>query len=231
MIVFIDPGPLYELESYTVYLHPPAPFQISLQEIDVELEKPVLTKRILQSELKLLTLLSQKGFPLASIQDRSIIVDGKTKGVRVCLDVATGDLVRFGPSSIVGLEKTKPLFIEQKTLWKEGEIYDSTLVEKTQTALLDSHLFSSVLITHEESVDSSQSVPMKIELSEGKYKSIQAGISYQTVFGPGITFGWENRNVGKMGRLLSFQGDITRISQIPFLFGGARRAALCDSKC
>jgi translocation and assembly module TamA len=51
---------------------------------------------------------------------------------------------------------------------------------------------------------------MKIEATENKHKSLNVGVSYQTFFGPGVTFGWENRNIGGMGRKLSLQGDVTK---------------------
>ncbi len=218
VIVVFDPGPVYRLEEYQILMYCESPDQpeaccpISLDDIAVKLGKPALTETILSSELAILQLLSERGFPLAQIEGREIIVDGKTKGVRVLVAVKTGQMASFGPTTIVGTDKVKPLFVEQKMEWTEGEEYDSCLIENTQTALLDSGLFSSVLITHEDSLGPNGELPLKIEVSETKHKSINVGVSYQTVFGPGITFGWENRNVGGMGRRLSFQGDITRIS-------------------
>jgi translocation and assembly module TamA len=127
--------------------------------------------------------------------------------------VKTGDKVEFGPTKIVGTKRVKEKFLERKTQWKEGEVYDSRLVDKTQNTLIDTGLFNSVLITHEEIPSSNGQIPLKIEVSETKHQSVNVGASYQTVFGFGATFGWENRNIGGMGRSLSFQGDITRISQ------------------
>lgn len=218
VFVFIEPGPLYCLEEYKIHLYCESPDEpegccpVSLEEIDVKLGKPALTAKILNSELKLLESLSECGFPLAQIDGRKVIVDGKTKSVRVCVAVKTGRQAVFGPVTVAGLDKVKPLFVERKTDWTEGATYNSALVEKTQESLLDSGLFSSVLITHEDAINPNGEIPMKIEVSETKHQSVNVGVSYQTVFGPGITFGWENRNVGGMGRRLSFQGDVTRIS-------------------
>lgn len=186
---------------------------ISLGDIGVQLKKPANAKVILDAELKVLGRLSECGFPLAKVENREVIVDGKTKGVRVFLDVKTGPKAKFGPTSIVGTTKVKPLFLEQKEEWKEGEVYDNSLVERTQNALIDTGLFSSVLITHEEALSMNGEIPMRIEVSETRHKRINVGVSYQTVFGPGVTFGWANNNVAGMGRTFSFQGDVTRISQ------------------
>jgi translocation and assembly module TamA len=217
--VMIDPGPRYRLEAYDIHLYCESPeipndcCHVTLQDVGVQLDKPALIESILDAELKVLERLSECGYPLAKIEHREVVVDGKTKGVRVSLDVKTSQKGEFGPTTIVGTTKVKPLFLQQKKQWKEGKPYDSRLVQKTQDALIETGLFSSVLITHEETLSPNGEIPLKIEVSETKHKSVNIGVSYQTVFGPGLTFGWANRNVGRMGRTFSFQGDVTRISQ------------------
>ncbi len=219
VIVMIDPGPRYRLEAFDLRLYcetsdvPNSCCQITFGDIGVQLNKPAQTEAILDAELKVLQRLSECGYPLAKSERRDVIVDGNTKGVRVQLDVKTGEKAEFGPTAIVGTTRVKPLFLEQKKLWKEGEVYDSRLVEKTQNALIETGLFSSVLVTHEETLSSHGEIPLKIEVSESKHRKVNIGVSYQTVFGPGLTFGWANNNVGGMGRTFSFQGDVTRISQ------------------
>ncbi len=219
VIVMIDPGPRYRLESFDIHLFCEVPempnecCHVSLEDAGVQLHKPAQTAAILDAEQKVLQRLSECGYPLAKIESREVIVDGKTKEVQVKLDVKTGQMAEFGPTTIVGTKRVKPRFLQQKLQWKEGEEYDSRQVEKTQNALIDTGLFNSVLITHEETLSSNGEIPLKIEVTETKHKSVNVGVSYQTVFGPGVTFGWANNNVGGMGRTLSFQGDITRISQ------------------
>ena len=219
VIVMIDAGPRYRLETYDIHLYCESPeipndcCHISYGDVGVQLNKPAQAEAILDAELKVLQRLSECGYPLAKIENREVIVDGETKGVRVRLDVKTGQKAEFGPTAIVGTTRVKPLFLEQKKQWKAGEPYDSRLVEKTQSVLIETGLFSSVLITHEDTLSSDGEIPIKIEVSETKHKSVNIGVSYQTVFGPGVTFGWANNNVAGMGRTFSFQGDVTRISQ------------------
>ena len=219
VVVVIDPGTRYKLEAFDIHLYCQSPETpndccfISYGDVGVQLNKPAQTEAILDAELKTLQRLSECGYPLAKIEHREVIVDGKTKGVRVALDVKTGQKAEFGKTAIVGADRVKPRFLEQKKQWKEGETYDSRLVENTQNSLIETGLFSSVLITHEDTLSSNGEIPLKIEVSETKHKSVNIGVSYQTVFGPGVTFGWANHNVAGMGRTFSFQGDVTRISQ------------------
>lgn len=219
VVVRINPGPRYRLESFDIQLYCESPeaentcCTVPLEDVGIELDRPALTEVILNGEMRVLQRLSECGYPLAKVENRDVVVDGKTKEVHVSLKVKTGEKAEFGPTAIVGTTRVKPRYIRQKLQWKEGEEYDSRLVEKTQSALVDTGLFNSVLITHEETLSANGEVPLKVEVTETKHKNVNFGVSYQTVFGPGFTFGWANRNVGGMGRTLSLQGDITRISQ------------------
>jgi len=218
VIVSITPGPVYTIKSFDIRLYSgPSDNlivceQVTPSAIGIELQKPIDAQNILKAELKLLQLLSECGYPLASIEKREIVANGETKTVSISLDVQAGELSRFGPVSFQGLTSVKPLLVQRKIRWKENEIYNSRLVEDTQNFLLDTHLFSSVLITHAEELSSDGTLPMTIEVIESKHRSVNVGASYQTFFGPGVTFGWEHRNFGGMGRKLSIQGDFTRIS-------------------
>jgi translocation and assembly module TamA len=218
VVVNINPGPVYNIQTFDIRLYSGSHGnlivcqQITPFSIGIEIGKPISAQSVLQAELKLLQLLSECGYPLASIEKREIIANGEKKTVSISLDVQVGEFSRFGSTSFKGLTSVKPLFIQRKLKWAENEIYNSRLVEQTQNAILDTHLFSSVLITHTDELCPDGTLPMTIEVVESKHRSVNFGASYQTVFGPGVTLGWENRNVGGMGRKLSIQGDFTRIS-------------------
>ena len=214
--ILIYPGVRYRLKSYDIHLDADIEDPCALIRLDnlgIELNKPIYTRDILNAELKALRLLAEHGFPLAEIETREIVADGRTKEVTVDLYIKTGSMAFFGPLTITGAPHVKSQFFRNKVTWQEGDIYDSRLIEKTQTKLIDSALFSSVLVRHKGQVAPDGSLPMQIDVGEAKHRTINVGLSYQTVFGPGVTFGWENRNVNQMGRRLSLQGDFTHMIQ------------------
>lgn len=216
VVVRIRLGPRYTLEAFNLHLYSEAEAiktSCSLDEIHIHLHTPAITETILDGELNVLQWLSERGYPLAKVEERKVIVDGKTKTVRVTLDVDAGQCVGFGTTTIQGTQRVKKRCIEQHITWKEGALYDSRHIHATQGSLVHSGLFSSILITHDEVPSAEGPLPLKIEVSETKHKSVNVGIGYQTAFGYGATFGWENRNVGGMGRTLSFQGECMRSSQ------------------
>jgi translocation and assembly module TamA len=146
------------------------------------------------------------------VEDREIIADGKTNRVQVLVTIDTGPHAFFGPTTIEGNCSVQPCLIGQQIKWCPGATYNSCLVEETQQSLMDTGLFSSVYITHSKMLEDDALLPMKIDVCETKHRSVSVGASYQTTFGPGATFGWENRNVGGLGRRIILQADIAQKS-------------------
>ena len=215
-IVTIKPGPLYRIESFRIKLENESPSEsicsedMTLENLGICIGDPADTKTILDSEFNAMHILSQCGYPLASMKNRDIIADGQTKRVKIFLTIDTGPLALFGPTTIAGNTSVKSRLIAEQIQWALGTSYDSCLVEGTQQALMDTGLFSSVYISHDALLEKDAQLPMKIDVSETKHRSVSLGASYQTTYGPGMTFGWENRNVAGMGRRFLLQLDIAQ---------------------
>ncbi|NGX37930.1 MAG: Translocation and assembly module TamA [Chlamydiae bacterium] len=209
----IDPGPLYRIQEYQIEYDVQTSNKcdyLKLEELGIDIGDPAETKKILDSELCALQILSERGYPLATVKNREIVADGITKKVKVFLLIDTGPLSHFGSISIEGNVSVSSSLIEQQIQWLENDPYNSCLVEGMQQALMDTSLFSSVYITHGERLENEALLPMKVEVAETKHKSISLGTSYQTTYGPGGTIGWENRNVGGLGRKIMIQADIAQ---------------------
>jgi translocation and assembly module TamA len=212
----INPGTRYLLKKFDIYEAPcdkKIKFEMkdfTLKGIGVDLNTPITAQNVIDSEKALIYTLIAKGHPLAYLKNRDILADVKTKEVFVDLCVDKGKLARFGETTIKGLKNINSKFLNRKILWKEGNVYSPQKVEETQTRLLQSDLFSSVVISHDEKIDDKDKLGMNINLMESKHKSISIGASYETIFGPGISFSWANRNFRGFGELLSIDADVTK---------------------
>jgi translocation and assembly module TamA len=213
IFVMILPGPVYTIKEFkTEVFSEGVPFvcqSLEPQNLGINLGEPAVTAKILDGEQKALALLGECGYPLSSIENEEMIADYADKTFSVSLKIEAGPLSKFGATALYGAPHVKKKFFDNKISWKEGEVYDRRLIEKTQKKLLDTGLFSSIVIAHDPSLNDQQELPMRIDATETKRRSINLGASYQTFFGLGATFGWENRNVSGMGRKLSLQGDVT----------------------
>jgi translocation and assembly module TamA len=215
--VFIQGGTQFKLTSYEVYngdckhlAEIPNCRALTPEDLGLELGQPAFSVDIVNGELNILTELSKCGYPLAYIDKRRVEVDMSDQTVHAAACVQEGPLSKFGPLTFFGLKGIKPRFIDSKLGWKEGEIYDSDIILKTQERLLKSELFSSVYITHGEELDERGELPIKLRFSEAKHQRISIGGFYGTVDGPGFTFAWIHRNIGGMGDTLSAKGDLSK---------------------
>ncbi len=219
VIVQIDLGKVYTLQDYTIRLYngnfenPITCDRITLCALEINLEKPALAESIIKAELKLLELLADCGYPLATVDKREILADAETKTIHVNVEVNSGPLAKFGELTLAGDGGVKPSYICQKVLFYDGELYASSIVESTQKKLMETGLFSSILITHDDALTEDGTLKMSLDVTETKHRSISFGASYQTFYGFGFTFNWEHRNLGGMGRKIGLQGDITQRSQ------------------
>jgi translocation and assembly module TamA len=217
VIVYIHSGVPYKLVSYQVFhgacieravvagCNPLTPEQLGLK-----INEPANSVNIVNAELQVLTELSRCGYPLAYIDKRKVEVDEAKKEIDAAICIQEGPRSKFGPSYFFGLKNIHPRYIERRIAWKEGEIYDSTLVAESQVKLLKTDLFSSVYISHGDKLDELGELPMQIRFTEAKHKQLSFGAYYATADGPGASFTWTNRNFRGMGELINLTGDFSK---------------------
>jgi translocation and assembly module TamA len=214
--LIVDAGKPFTLSSYEI-LHGYCDTLASIRSChlnelsDVGLSKNQIADAasILRAETAALTQLSRCGYPLAYIDKRRVIVDMAAQTVDAAICIHEGPLSRFGPITFFGLKNVNPRFIERKIAWNEGEKFDIDLVDETQSRILKSDLFSSVLITHAQELDDSGGLSMKVRLAEAKHRNISIGFFYATVDGPGGSLCWTHRNFHGMGEYLSIEGNVS----------------------
>lgn len=215
--VLIRAGPPFKMGSYQIF-HGDCKEIASIagccpltpEQLGLFYEKPARSVYIVNAELQVLTELSRCGYPLAYIDKRKVEVDMAKGEVNAAVCVQEGPFSKFGPSFLFGLKNVHPRFIERRIAWKEGETYDSDLLEKTQQRIMKTDLFSSVYISHGDSIDDIGELPMQIRFTESKHKQLSFGAYYATADGPGVTFAWINRNLRGIGEILGIEGDFSK---------------------
>ena len=212
VIFFINKGPLFTLSSFQIEGLPDG-FEITESELDTAGIQPgsalktnnfITIKNILTKKLR------NNGYPFSKTSSPQIEINLKNTSGRVTLIVSSGPHLRFGEYSIHGNNKVKNIFIREKISWNRGEWFSLQKVSDTQKALEKSGLFTHVKITYPKkahTVDGNE-LPISIDLEEGKYRTIGAGLSYSTHKGPGVTAEWQHRNIGSVGNLLTASGFI-----------------------
>lgn len=191
-------GPQYRLESCTI---------IGADDTELHLTpgQNITTQELVDAERVLIWRLKKKGYALACIKKSHYIANSETHTLKVTFEVDKGPLMQFGPTQIIGTQSVLPETIDKYVTWSEGKRYDPVDIQKTQTQLEKTGLFSSVVITEESN---GTNVPLTINVQESKHRSIGAGVAYATSFGPGVKASWENKNLRGLGDKLHFRAEI-----------------------
>ena len=190
--VFVNLGEVYAFGKVAIF---PENLSIEIDKLEISAGQAALPKDIVKAENLLMELLAEKGYPLATLENRQVIADDETKLIHIIFFIKPGPLVSFGNTLVTGQTVVEESVIRNKICWKEGDLYDPEKVEETIIALESTRLFSSINITHADEPDFYGHLPMTIHVVEGKPRSIGLGASYSTQRGPGFTGEWEHRNL------------------------------------
>lgn len=170
--------------------------------------KPATGKEIIALDTELIKALRSRAFAFARIVSKKVIADRASCTVDISIEVQTGPVIRFGSTSIIGAEKVKPAYFKAHQEWKEGQLYSPVLLETTENSLQRSGLFQSVQVEESQQLGDDWSLPIIINVTESKPKTVGAGISYTSTYGAGISAEWEHRNMQGKGRKLSTSLEI-----------------------
>jgi translocation and assembly module TamA len=172
---------------------------------------PAEARPILDARSTILRYIKNQGFPLATAEEPKVIVDHKDRTLSVTYLIAPGPRAAFGTIDIKGEVSVEPSFILEKLPWEPGDTFKADLLDRARSNLLKTGLFSVVRFQLGDSLDSQGRLPMTLQLTERKHKTLKLGLGYNTdeeILG---RVDWENRNIlhrGESLRLLSHASGI-----------------------
>ncbi|WP_119462887.1 autotransporter assembly complex protein TamA [Rhodospirillaceae bacterium SYSU D60014] len=227
LVYRIDRGPAFRLESVELsQVEAAAEMPVQLPDaadLGLEINSRARAAEIVAAQENLLRRLQQQGFPYPTITERQVVVDRRTRKVRVSYRVDPGAKARFGPTTITGLRAVEEPFVRALIPWQENKPFDIRRFNELRTALLETGLFSTVRIRGADTVPADGVLPVAISLTERKSRTVTAGISYQTEEGPRVEASWEHRNLFGRGEGLQIGASVSAITMA--LEAGFRKPA------
>ena len=214
-VVFrVAPGPVYHLRHVAVEVSPPdaeVPLP-SLEEMGIAPGSPAVAQTILDAETTLVDRAEERGFALARAGERRAVVDHDADAMDLTLRLDTGPLVRFGTINVAGLSEVERDFVEKRLPWRPGELITSERLAEGQRALRETGLFTMIRTEIGDTPDAEGRVPVAVEVSERKHRSIEVGVRYRTDEGPGGNVAWEHRNFFGRGEQVQAELDASPIA-------------------
>ena len=209
--ISVDPGPLFTFAEPKAFLTDGT--FLSLEEFGIKAGEPARSQLILDAEDALIDRYQHQGHPFAKSLERSIEADHKTKTLDVSLTIATGPKARLGGTSVSGATSVDPVFIRKHAHVPEGEPYSPDELQAAAKRLRALGIFDSVIVQTGEAVDANGSVPVLVEVSERKHRTIGAGATLGNLDGVGLEAFWTHRNLFGRAEQLRVEGSVARIGQ------------------
>lgn len=197
VIIEVNAGPRYSIDALTIHYRdrpPPAGAPLSLADVPLERGSAADADMILDVVNGLPRALMVRGYPFASVVDTRYTVNHEQNVLRADVGMNTGPLTRFGEVSISGLKKVKEDYLLDLRPWAAGEQWNEDKLDAYRTALLSTGLFRSLRLSRADQLAGDGTLPINVEVTEAKHRTLGAGVHYSSDLGPGVTAFWEHRN-------------------------------------
>ena len=169
------------------------------------------SRTILAGETAIVTAWKRAGHPYARVSGRKVVADHATKAVDVSIDVVPGPVARLGRTVIVGAQDVDADFLARQADIPEGEIYGPDILEKSRKNLAKLEALASVSVRVAEAPGPDGVVPVIIDVSERKFRTVGVGATYSSTEGAGAEAYWMHRNLFGEAETLKVQAQVGRV--------------------
>jgi len=168
---------------------------------------------ILKAGEKVVVDLKAEGRPLARLVERNATADHKTQTVDVVISAEGGPVAPVGEVGVSGTKTVDPAFVQRYSRINAGQPYSPEALNKAAERLRSLGVFSSVTIREASALAPDGSLPMTIEVSEGKHRYFGVGAQYSNTDGIGLQGYWGHRNLFGQAESLRIEGSVNRIGE------------------
>ncbi len=206
--VRIDPGPAFALGAVRMN---GAAARKNPEDYDLEIGEKAGSRLILKAGEQVVVDLKKEGRPLAKLTERQVTADHRTNTVDVTLDAVGGPVASFGAVTVKGARTVNPDFISRYSRLDKGGRYSPDQLKKANDRLRELGVFSSVTIREAEALAPDGSLPLTIEISEGKHRYFGFGAEFSSIDGAGVQGYWGHRNLFGQAESLRVEGKVSGI--------------------
>lgn len=144
------------------------------------------------------------GYPDVEIQEPIGKIDDKSHKVLLIYKIDLKGKKTFGRLDISGNGKVSESFVQNRFHFTEQDFYDQQSLDKTRRSLLDSELFSSVVITHKTQGNKAN---IQADLTQAPPRRVVLGARYGTQEGIGGKVVWQHKNAFGGGEDFYIRGE------------------------
>jgi translocation and assembly module TamA len=173
--------------------------------------QPADAAKILATEDEILNVVRGKGYALASVSKREVVIDHATREARVTFVIQPGPVATMGPVHFSGTDKVDTTYLQRRVPFKEGEPYEPAKVNGLRDRLTSLGTFSVVRVKPATALDDKGQLPIDVELQDRPPRTIGFGVTYETILGFAVNGYWQHRNLFGEAESLRLSAEVNRI--------------------
>ena len=175
--------------------------------------KPADATLILATEDEILGQVKNRGYALAAIARREVLIDHATHEAKVTFVVAPGPETRMGQVSFSGTEKVDTTYLQRRVPYEEGDPYSPAKVNALRDRLTALGVFNSVRVKPATALNDKGELPIDVELTDRVPRTIGFGLSYETIRGFAVNGYWTHRNLFGQAESLRLSAEVNNIGE------------------
>jgi translocation and assembly module TamA len=175
--------------------------------------KPADATLILTTEDEILGQVKNRGYALAAIARREVLIDHATHEAKVTFVVAPGPETRMGQVSFSGTEKVDTTYLQRRVPYEEGDPYSPAKVNALRDRLTALGVFNSVRVKPATALNDKGELPIDVELTDRVPRTIGFGLSYETIRGFAVNGYWTHRNLFGQAESLRLSAEVNNIGE------------------
>ena len=175
--------------------------------------KPADAAAILATQDEILGQIRDRGFALAGVARKEVLIDHATREAHVTYTVEAGPPARMGPVRFSGTEKIDIVYLQRRVPYEQGDPYKPANVNALRDRLTSLGVFNAVRIKEATALDANGELPIDVSLSDRPPHTIGFGASYETRLGAAVNAYWMHRNLFGEAESLRLSAEINHIGE------------------
>lgn len=208
--ISVAPGPLFSFGNISARGIPALVAAEALAAAGLSTGAKASSTVIRKAAQELVIASQRKGHPYAQISGQDIIANHATNTVDVTLILSSGPRAVIGATTVTGADRLDPDFIVRQADIPAGVPYSPDVLEQARKNLARIDALGSAIVQPAESLAPDDSVPILIDVSERKPRTLGVGAYYSSTDGPGGELFWLHRNLFGEGEKLRIELEAGR---------------------
>lgn len=168
---------------------------------------------IINTENQILDQVRNRGYALAKVARREVVIDHATREANVTYFLQPGPVATMGPVQFSGTEKVDTTYLQKRVPFKQGDPYTPDKVTALRDKLTALGVFSAVRMKPATSLDANGELPIDVGLEDRPSRSIGFGAAYETILGASVNAYWLHRNLFGQAESLRLSAMANHIGQ------------------